>query len=62
MDTYLISENGNQLIIAKWEDKVKKLIELSKEINKAALEQSNLVEELRKEVNQKAYEISCSEK
>lgn len=62
MNAYLISDDGNQLIIAKWEDKVKKLIELSQQINKAALEQSNLVEELRKEVNEKVYEITCSKK
>jgi len=62
MKTYLISENGEQLIIANLEDKVNQIIELSKQINKAALKQSQLVEELRKEVNQKVCEITCSQK
>ena len=62
MKSYLITENGDHLIIAQWEEKVKQLIELSKQINQAALQQAKLVDELRKEVNQKVCEITCSDK
>lgn len=57
MKPYIILENGDELIIASWEEKMRKLNELSKQVNKIALQQNELIQDLERVVSQKICEV-----